>query len=120
VRRVYRVGKPRLLGLDAMRSTLLALIAAGVLFAAPTAMAAPTCQDRNGDTIRCGTEGAMPVGWTLPAPQRLQVLAARPPVPEVNMVGLGLFLVGFFALLALLPDFDGQWDPQERDKQEPD
>jgi hypothetical protein len=102
-----------------MRKRLLAAVTAIVLLTAPAAIAAPTCQDRNGDTIRCGTDGAMPVGWTLPAPQRLQVLAARPPVDPVNLVGLGLFLVGFFALLALLPDFDGQWDPQERDEEEP-
>ncbi len=103
-----------------MRNLLLAAITAAILTTAPAAIAAPTCQDRNGDTIRCGTEGAMPVGWTLPGPQRLQVLAARPPVAPVNMVGLGLFLLGFFALLALLPDFDGKWDPQERDEEEPE
>ena len=103
-----------------MRATLLAILTAAILLTAPAVMAAPTCQDRSGDTIRCGTAGAMPVGWTLPAPQRAQVLAARPQVPPVNMVGLGLFLLGFFALLALLPDFDGKWDPQERDEEEPE
>jgi hypothetical protein len=103
-----------------MRSILLALIATATLFAASAAMAAPTCQDRNGDTIRCGTEGAMPVGWTLPADQRSRVLAARPAEPPPNLLGLGLFLVGFFALLALLPDFDGKWDRQERDEEEPE
>jgi hypothetical protein len=103
-----------------MRSILLALIAAATLFAAPGAMAAPTCQDRNGDTIRCGTDGAMPVGWTLPDEQRSRVLAARPPEPPGNLFGLGLFLVGFFALLALLPDFDGKWDRQELDEEEPE
>ncbi|HEY3947844.1 hypothetical protein [Phenylobacterium sp.] len=101
-----------------MRPTLLALIAVATLSAAPAAMAAPTCQDRNGDTIRCGTAGAMPVGWTLPAAQRSRVLAARPPEPPADLLGLGLFLVGFFALLALLPDFDGQWDRQELDEEE--
>jgi hypothetical protein len=103
-----------------MRSILLALIAIVALFGAPAAIAAPTCQDRNGDTIRCGTEGAMPVGWTLPAAERSRVLAARPPEPPPNLLGLGLFLVGFFALLALLPDFDGKWDRQERDEEEPE
>ncbi|HEY5006607.1 MAG TPA: hypothetical protein VII42_01300 [Caulobacteraceae bacterium] len=101
-----------------MRSTLLALIAIATLIAAPSAMAAPTCQDRNGDTIRCGTEGAMPVGWTLPDEQRARVLAARPPEPPADLFGLGLFLFGFFALLALMPDFDGQWDRQELDEDE--
>jgi len=102
-----------------MRSILLATIVTGVLLAAPAATAAPTCQDRSGDTIRCGTEGAMPVGWTLPALQRLEVTAARPQVAPASLFGLGLFLIGFFALLALLPDFDGKWDPQERDEEEP-
>ncbi len=102
-----------------MRSILLALIAAATLFAAPAAIAAPTCQDRNGDTIRCGTEGAMPVGWTLPPEQRSRVLAARPPEPPADLFGLGLFLIGFFALLALMPDFDGKWDRQELDEEEP-
>ena len=44
-----------------MRSILLALTAAATLLAtllaAPAAIAAPTCQDRNGDTIRCGNSG---------------------------------------------------------------
>src|SRR5580698_10288129 len=102
-----------------MRSTLLALVVIATLSAAPAAQAAPTCQDRNGDTIRCGTEGAMPVGWTLPDEQRSRVVAARPAEPPADLFGLGLFLIGFFALLALLPDFDGKWDPQERDREGP-
>jgi hypothetical protein len=101
-----------------MRAILLALIATATLLAAPAAVAAPTCQDRNGDTIRCGTEGAMPVGWTLPPEERSRVMATRPPTPPANLFGLGLFLIGFFALLALLPDFDGQWDRQELDEEE--
>ena len=101
-----------------MRSTLLALTAIATLLAAPAAMAAPTCQDRDGDTIRCGTEGAMPVGWTLPAEQRARVLAARPAESPADLFGLGLFLTGFFALLALLPDFDGRWDRQELDEED--
>ncbi len=101
-----------------MRWTLLAQIAIAALLAAPAAMAAPTCQDRTGDTVRCGTEGAMPVGWTLPDEQRARVLAARPAEPPPNLFGLGLFLIGFFALLVLMPDFDGQWDRQERDEDE--
>jgi hypothetical protein len=103
-----------------MRSILLALTAAATLLAAPAATAAPTCQDRNGDTIRCGTTGAMPVGWTLPEPQRLRVLAARPPEPPADLFGLACFLIGFFAFLALLPDFDGKWDRQELDEGEPE
>src|SRR5665213_121774 len=110
--------KSRSIGPDAMRSILLTLIAIATLLAPPSAMAAPTCQDRNGDTIRCETAGAMPVGWTLPAEQRSRVLAARPAGPPPNLFGLGLFLMGFFALLALLPDFDGHWDRQALDEEE--
>ncbi|HEX4199717.1 MAG TPA: hypothetical protein VHZ26_19935 [Caulobacteraceae bacterium] len=99
-----------------MRSILLALIAAVTLLAPPAATAAPTCQDHNGDTIRCGTAGAMPVGWTLPAGERLQRHLAEPPGPSFEtLLGLGCFLVGFFALIALLPDFDGRWDREEGD-----
>jgi hypothetical protein len=98
-----------------MRSVLLALIAAFTLLAAPAAIAAPTCQDRNG-AIRCGTAGAMPVGWTLPASERRLRQRSEPPGPSLEtLLGLGCFLVGFFALIALLPDFDGRWDPEEGD-----
>jgi ABC-type amino acid transport substrate-binding protein len=100
-----------------MRSSLLALIAIAALFAAPMAKAAPTCQNTSGDTIRCGVAGAMPVRWTLPAEQRARVLAGRTGEPPPNLLGPGLFLIGFFALLALLPDFDGQWDRQEQDEE---
>jgi hypothetical protein len=34
------------------------------------------------------------------------------------MIGLTLFLGGLFALLALLPDFEGRWDGQETDEEE--
>ncbi len=101
-----------------MRSTLLALIAATLLLAAP-AHAAPTCQDGHGDTIRCGTAGAMPVGWTLPPQQRLERQMTEPTgVSPDTMAGLICFLFGFFALIALMPDFDGHWDRQEEEDEE--
>ena len=56
-----------------MRRFLLALIAVVALFSAfsaPAAIAAPTCQDVHGGTIRCGTPGAMPVGWAMTFAQR--------------------------------------------------
>lgn len=118
--RVGFIAKVRRFGHDAMHNSLLAILTAAMLLAAPASIAAPTCQDRDGDARRCGTEGAMPVGWTLPAPERLQVLAARPPDAPANMFALSLFLVGFFALLALMPDFDGRWDSQEGDDEEAD
>src|SRR5262249_31538461 len=60
-----------------MRPLTLAALAAA-MFSAPQALAAPTCQTARGETIRCGTEGAMPVGWTLSAGERL----ARPASPD--------------------------------------
>jgi hypothetical protein len=99
-----------------MRQLILALTSAAILLAAPAAFSAPTCQDRNGDTIRCGTPGAMPVGWTLPAEQRVP----KPPVSASKLLELAYILGVFFALLALMPEFEhgdeGDWDKQEGDE----
>jgi hypothetical protein len=103
-----------------MRSAIVPLILATVLLAAPAAYAGPTCQDQNGDSIRCGAPGAMPVGWTLPAAER----ANRPtPIPMAPAMMLGLFgfIGGFFVLIALMPDFQGRrggWDDQQSDSEE--
>jgi hypothetical protein len=93
-----------------MRALLLIL---ALLFATP-APAAPTCLDRNGDTIRCGVSGAMPVGWTPPPERRWNREASRIPGPSAKKLlavfcGLGLF----FALIALMPDFDGWQEDKE-------
>jgi len=102
-----------------MRRSIATLVAAAALLVGPGALAAPTCDDRNGDTIKCGTPGAMPVGWT-PSPAGL---LDRP----VESAGLGFaetaaliyILVALFALIALMPEFDGwgdgDWDEQEGD-----
>jgi hypothetical protein len=96
------------------------ILFAAALLAAPVAVAAPTCQDRNSDTIRCETAGAMPVGWTLPAAERRERRRSEVQGPGLGaFVGLGAFLVGFFGLIALLPDFDGCWDREEGDDEEP-
>lgn len=98
-------------------------IAAVVLPPEQAAVAAPTCEDRNGLTIRCGTSGAMPVGWTLPAEERFDKQRFRLPQPSINeflelICALGIF----FGLMALLPEFEGRrsgdWDRQEGDDQE--
>jgi hypothetical protein len=80
-----------------------------VLLATP-ALAAPTCQDRNGDTIKCGAPGAMPVGWTLPPEEawRLRLVHTETPAGDVLKVVMALAL--FFALIALMPRFDGRHD----------
>jgi hypothetical protein len=104
-----------------MRSALLAFAVAIGLLAAPAALAGPTCVDRQGEMIRCATPGAMPVGWKLPPDQQRARLAARPADLDAGrLIGLLCFLGGFFALIALMPDFDGAWDGQSADKDERD
>jgi hypothetical protein len=84
------------------------------LLFAPPVTAAPTCQGREGQTMRCGTPGAMPLGWTAPEGQRHLPGADR---RLVWIAGGTIFLL--FALIALLPEFDGSraedWEPDERD-----
>ena len=107
-----------------MRPSILPFAVGATLLAAPAALAAPTCQDRDGETIRCGTQGAMPVGWTLSPQQRSERQTAKPKYPSTTEL---LELIGvmgvFFALLALMPEFDGQhtsdWGEQEGDHDEP-
>jgi len=97
--------------------------------AAPPALAAPTCQTQNGATIRCGTPGAMPVGWNLSPQQRLDRHVPGPDYPTGPNYPTGneflklLCIMGvFFALMALLPEFDGQragaWGKQEGDDED--
>ncbi|HWX89579.1 MAG TPA: hypothetical protein VNY75_04690 [Rhizomicrobium sp.] len=94
-----------------MRAWLLIL---ALLFAAPAAQAAPTCQDRNGDTIKCGAPGAMPVGWT-PSPQQLWD-RSRPPSPSKGELLSAFGMVGLIlALIALLPEFHGWREEQDEE-----
>jgi len=84
------------------------------------AMAAPTCQDVNGSAARCGAPNAMPLGWRLSEDEyhrRQQALGnTNDPWLVVNAVTL---IAGLFAIIALLPNFDGRsdrdWDRQEGD-----
>jgi hypothetical protein len=107
-----------------MRRVLFGFIAIVLLTAAPGASAAPTCVDRNGDTIRCATPGAMPVGWK-PAPhilwERELAKANGPRTDYVVKVLLGIAL--FLVMIALMPEFDGSragggWDRQEGDDED--
>lgn len=101
-----------------MKTVLIGLFAAMAL-GAPAALAGPSCVDRNGEMIRCATPGAMPVGWDLPPGQRRDRLAARADDPgAAKLIGLICFLGGVFALIALLPDFEGRWDSQATDDEE--
>ena len=106
-----------------MRPLIPVVIASTLLLTAPTALASPTCKDADGDTIRCGTPGAMPVGWALSPQQRLDRRLSRPPQPIMgDLFGLICVLGCFFALIALMPEFDGRagsdWDKQEGDDEE--
>jgi hypothetical protein len=99
-----------------IRASLPAILATVMLLTAPAIHAAPTCQDRDGLTIRCGTPGAMPVGWSLPFEER----KLRPPIPSASQMLTLIATLGLlFALIALLPQFDGSrssdWDKQEGD-----
>ena len=103
--------------LSFVRAPIFVFMLAGT-FAFPHAtLAAPTCQTRDGETIRCGVPGAMPVGWTLPYEERLEKERLHPPKYPSTRELLEIFCVMglFFALLALMPDFEGDWDKQEGD-----
>ena len=102
-----------------MRRPIAVLVAATALFVAPAAVAAPTCNDRNGDTIKCGTPGAMPVGWA-PSPDDVIDRPVEPPDLNLGeMAALIYILAAIFAVIALMPEFDGRsdsdWDQQEGD-----
>jgi hypothetical protein len=100
-----------------MRAAISALGLALLILGGSAAQAAPTCLDRQGATVRCGGVGAMPVGWSPPA----GVEAARPAQDgpdDGKLIGLTAFLAGIFALIALMPDFQGRWDRQADDDDE--
>ena len=96
-----------------MRAKALILV---LLVTATPALAAPTCQDRGGETIRCGTPGAMPVGWK-PSPEQLwdREISCPPGPGAGKLLGVFFGLGLLFALIALLPDFDG-WH-EDRDEE---
>jgi hypothetical protein len=99
------------------RRSVIAL-AALVIFAGPPAFAAPTCQNLEGETVKCGVPGAMPVGWTRQAQERWEQQPEMPVAGNLPQLMQTLCALGiFFALLALMPDFDGshpgEWDSEE-------
>lgn len=96
-----------------MPRVLSALIAAAALIAAPAAHASPpACQTINGGAVKCGEAGAMPFGWSPPADvvEQQQALSL-PDAPEtLSLIGI---LFALFALIALMPDFDGKWEIED-------
>lgn len=79
------------------------------LLATP-ALAAPICLNRAGDMVHCEAPGAMPLGWTLPPEEAWRFKAAHPATPIGNILKVAAGLALFFALIALLPRFDGRRD----------
>lgn len=103
-----------------MKPAALGLVILAMSAAAP-AVAAPSCLDRQGDTVRCGTPGAMPVGWRLsPDAARARLAARDDAAPPGRLFGLAAVVGGLLTLLALLPDFQGRWDRQEDEDEQPD
>ena len=102
-----------------MRVRISAFAAAAVLLVAPAAVAAPTCLDTNAQTIRCGVAGAMPVGWVPPPGQDLRAPPGPPAPGSAMLAAVACLVASLFALIALMPDFDGSrpgdWDAQEED-----
>ena len=103
-----------------MRLFLASLVAAALLGGAPVAFAGPTCEDRAGDAVRCEDPRAMPLGWAPPLEERLKHADTGPPDPTPAQLG-GVFALIFliFALIALMPDFDG-WSAAAPDAEEDD
>ena len=93
------------------------LLAIVLLLAAP-AEAAPICLNRAGDAVHCDSQGAMPLGWTLPPEEASRRRQSHPPPPVSEILKALGGLVLFFALIALMPEFDGardqDWDSQEK------
>ena len=101
-----------------MRLSVLALTALA-LFAAPAAVAAPSCWDRNGVPIRCGAPGAMPVGWSLPPDELRRRDLANPADTQLGNFLKAACVIGvFLCAIALLPEFDGtrneDWEEKDR------
>jgi hypothetical protein len=106
-----------------MRSAVATLFFLALMLSAPAAIAAPTCQDQDGGTIKCGIPGAMPVGWS-PSPEHLlEVSRSQPPGTDLANGLEAFYLIALIlALIALLPEFDGthaaDWGHQEGDTDE--
>ena len=102
-----------------MRALTIALTMASALLATSAALAAPTCRNLDGVGMRCGTPGAMPVGWSPSPQQRAAWRRAAPADLTGNELAALIALVGgLFAMIALMPKFDGSqdadWDRQDR------
>jgi hypothetical protein len=106
-----------------MRRPILTLATlAAILAIAPVSLAAPTCRDAHGETRRCGTSGAMPVGWIPREGAGVDRAVDEPSGPTpTQIIGLAGAIGGLLTLVALMPDFEdrrgGGWDRQEGDEE---
>jgi hypothetical protein len=98
------------------------MVAIAILLCASVspALAAPTCQNANGSVARCGSPGAMPVGWKLPDDEyKLRQAALGNRTEPWALLDAIVLVASLLAIIALLPDFDGSsdvdWDEQEGD-----
>ncbi len=93
------------------------IVAAALLVRASVAIAGPICENRAGEAVRCEDPRAMPPGWTLPLDERLRRPDPGPPEPTaVELGGVFALVLLVFALIALMPDFDGWTVGEESDK----
>jgi hypothetical protein len=95
-----------------MRRAAVGLALGAGLLLGSAAAAAPTCVDSAGQTVRCEAPGALPVG-AIPDPDIARDSEIPLPAPE-TLFGLVCVLGGLFALIGLMPDFDG-WGPGEHE-----
>ena len=91
-----------------------AILAITLMLSAAPALAAPTCWDREGRVVRCGTPGAGPVGAALTPAQD----AARRATPTHTLsareaFSLAAVVGGLFGLIVLMPRFNGRWDDDD-------
>lgn len=107
----FRAGLPGARRKFILRTMRFAPLVILVLVWAAPAAAAPTCEGRQGQAMRCGAPGAMPLGWRAPVADRQLPGADR---RDVFAALAGIVLL--FALIALLPEFDGSraedWEPE--------
>jgi hypothetical protein len=97
-----------------------AWLGAGLLTAAlapPTAAAAPTCWSRTGETVRCESPAALPVGAPLP-PEAEQARQDDLPLPDPDVLFAVICVLGsLFGLIFAAPPFDGDWEERGSERE---
>jgi hypothetical protein len=94
------------------RLALGAALSGGLLLPA-TATAGPICLDASGAAARCEAANALPPGVDPTGGDEARDSQIPLPAPQ-TLFGLICVLGGLFALIGLMPDFDG-WGPGEHE-----